>query len=199
MDNMKRFILAATVVVMTAISVKAQNVDYPKHEIGISYGWASNSEWMNFAQTTIEAMVGQRYENEKYMGPIGLEYFSRMEPWFSVGAICTYGQMSKDIYYQGNKEGKYSANHFSILPAAKLDWLRREKVGLYSKVALGVTYFAEKSDYDKEEYSDESSNNFHVNWQLTAIGLEVGSSVRVFAEFGFGEQGMALAGLRYKF
>lgn len=197
---MKRLILAAAVVVMTVFGVKAQNIDYPKHEIGVAYGWVSNSDWLTFTRTVIEAAFGQRYENEKYMGPVGLEYFYHMEPWFSLGAICTYGQLSKDIYYNGDKEGKSTTHCISVLPAAKFDWLRREKVGLYSKAAFGVTYRAEKNAYDKgASHSDETINGFHVNWQLTAIGIEVGGSLRVFAEFGAGEEGMGLAGLRYKF
>jgi hypothetical protein len=40
----------------------------------------------------------------------------------------------------------------------------------------------------------------HVNWQLTAIGVEVGSKqIRAFAELGTGEQGIFLGGIRCKF
>ena len=38
------------------------------------------------------------------------------------------------------------------------------------------------------------------NFQVSAIGVEVGSpKFRGFAELGYGEQGIALIGLRYKF
>ena len=40
----------------------------------------------------------------------------------------------------------------------------------------------------------------HVNWQASLLGFEAGSpTIRAFAELGTGEQGIVLAGLRYKF
>jgi hypothetical protein len=46
----------------------------------------------------------------------------------------------------------------------------------------------------------EKANDIVFNFQATAIGVEAGGShVRAFTEFGIGEQGIALAGVRFKF
>jgi len=45
-----------------------------------------------------------------------------------------------------------------------------------------------------------SNNEIRFNFQASLIGVEVGSQkLRGFAEFGVGEQGIAQAGVRYKF
>ena len=53
-------------------------------------------------------------------------------------------------------------------------------------------------DGDRAEYNTDKTD-FHFNWQVSLIGIEVGKSLRGFAEGGFGEQGVLMLGLRYKF
>ena len=90
------------------------------------------------------------------------------------------------------------------MPSVKFNWLRKDHWGLYSKVAAGVTYakFNEKyyDELGKNIDDKATANDIVFNFQATAIGIEAGSShVRAFTEFGIGEQGIALAGVRYKF
>ena len=90
------------------------------------------------------------------------------------------------------------------MPSVKFNWLRKNHWGLYSKLAAGVTYA-----YFNEKYYDElgkniddkaTANDIVFNFQATAIGVEAGGShVRAFTELGIGEQGIALAGVRFKF
>ena len=47
------------------------------------------------------------------------------------------------------------------------------------------------------EKKDENGSYFM--FQLSAIGVEFGSQFRGFAEVGVGDQGMLIAGVRYKF
>lgn len=71
---------------------------------------------------------------------------------------------------------------------------------MYSKIALGATLLNEKYDSNRDNSNDYDDSALHVNWQLSLLGIEAGSpTVRAFAELGFGEQGIILAGLRYKF
>lgn len=86
----------------------------------------------------------------------------------------------------------------NVLPAVKFNWLRKKNFGLYSKVALGATYRSRENKYDNDP--NISDNHFVFNFQLTGIGIEAGAkNVWAFAEFGMGEQGLALAGVRLKF
>ena len=85
----------------------------------------------------------------------------------------------------------------------KLDWLRKHNWGMYTKLAAGVTYaHVTDQDYEDGKKTDEkiTSKDLLFNFQASLIGVEAGNQhVRGFAEFGVGEQGIALVGLRYKF
>ena len=183
------------VAMMTTMSANAQDYEN-KHEIAIAYGGGSTSDWLDAYETIGTAIVTAgtaTTNNEKHFGSISAEYFYKTKPWLGIGAILAYGNSTSDLYIGKTKSGKYKNNYYTLMPAVKFDWLRREHIGLYSKVALGATLRAESSD-------DKSDSEVHVNWQLSALGFEFGSpAFRGFVELGFGEQGIALAGLRYKF
>lgn len=72
-------------------------------------------------------------------------------------------------------------SYFTLMPAAKFDWLRKSHFGMYSKLAIGATLRSEK-------YDDESNSELHVNWQLSLVGIEAGGpTFRGFVELGTGE------------
>ena len=198
---MKKFIFFLAVAMMAATSVKAQSDSREsKHEIAASYGSLSNSDWLNIFENVIGAIFGETYKDDTFFGPIGLEYFYHFKPWLGVGVITTYGQLTQDAIKGDDKVGKKSNYYFSVLPAVKLDWYRGDVVGLYSKLGAGVTMRREirEFDGDRAEYNTDKTD-FHFNWQVSLIGIEVGKSLRGFAEGGFGEQGVLMLGLRYKF
>ena len=198
---MKKFIFFLAVAMMAATSVKAQSDSREsKHEIAASYGSLSNSDWLNIFENVIGAIFGETYKDDTFFGPIGLEYFYHFKPWLGVGVITTYGQLVQDGYKGDDKVGKKSNYYFTALPAVKFDWLRRDVIGLYSKLGAGVTMRREirEFDGDRAEYNTDKTD-FHFNWQVSLIGIEVGKSLRGFAEGGFGEQGVLMLGLRYKF
>lgn len=198
---MKKFILLAAVAMLTVTNVSAQSDSRDsKHEVAVSYGSLSNSDWLNIFENVIGAIFGETYEDDTFFGPIGLEYFYHLKPWLGVGAIATYGQLTQDAIKGDDKVGKKSNYYFTAMPAVKFDWLRGNVVGLYSKLGAGVTMRREirEFDGDRAEYNTDKTD-FHFNWQVSLIGIEVGKSLRGFAEGGFGEQGVLMLGLRYKF
>ena len=71
-------------------------------------------------------------------------------------------------------------------------WFNREHLSLYSKVALGVILGIDSGD-------DDNKTSASLGWQASLVGAEFGSAFRGFIEVGCGEQGIILAGLRYKF
>lgn len=201
---MKKYLIMAAAAIMTAVSVNAQSVEYPKNEISVSYGYLSNSQWIDGFETIFSSIFGERYDedSEKFIGPIAITYFHHVKDWIAVGAMGVYGHSSKDVV-DGSKAivGTGKNTYITIMPAVKLDWYRREHVGMYSKLALGATYRSESLKFNANSNrtnGDESS--FHFNWQATVFGIEVGSpNVRGFFEGGVGEQGLASVGIRYKF
>ena len=50
-----------------------------------------------------------------------------------------------------------------------------------------------------KEAGRDDKTDLLFNFQASLLGVEFGGAFRGFVELGFGEQGIALAGLRYKF
>ena len=78
-----------------------------------------------------------------------------------------------------------------------------KKVFLMAVAAiLATTSVNAQNGYNDNDgqVKSEAESLVHVNWQVSLIGIEAGSpTVRGFAELGTGEQGIILAGVRYKF
>lgn len=196
----KSVIFSAFVALMTIVGVQtAMAQDEFKHEVAISYGALSNSQILDVFEEAITAPFrgGTTLKDDKFFGPISAEYFYHLKPWIGIGGILVYGQKKGDLYSDSDnkKIGEDKNTYLTVMPAAKFDWFRRANVGLYSKLGVGVTL-----RHDVSEDIDYDESNLHVNWQLTAIGVEVGSKqIRAFAELGTGEQGIFLGGIRCKF
>ena len=203
---MKRFLVIIVVALITSMSVSAQEgYSDTKHEVAVSFGTWSNSQWIDLYESIINIWVtlGSVSEhNEKLTGPISAEYFYHAKEWLGVGGIFVYGKSTSDTYleHDNTKIGKSTNSYYTLMPAVKFDWLRKKNFGMYSKLAIGATLRSQKSESTDPAFKDETDSNIHVNWQLSALGIEGGlPKVRAFAELGFGEQGVILAGLRYKF
>lgn len=196
----KSVLFSAFVALMTIVGVQtAMAQDEFKHEVAISYGALSNSQIIDIFEEAITAPFqgNTTLKDDKFFGPISAEYFYHLQPWIGIGGILVYGQKKGDLYSDSDnkKIGEDKNTYLTVMPAAKFDWFRRANVGLYSKVGVGVTL-----RHDVSEDIDYDESNMHVNWQLTAIGVEVGSKqIRAFAELGTGEQGIFLGGIRCKF
>lgn len=196
----KSVLFSAFVALMTIVGVQTVMAqDEFKHEVAISYGALSNSQIIDIFEEAITAPFqgNTTLKDDKFFGPISAEYFYHLEPWIGIGGILVYGQKKGDLYSDSDnkKIGEDKNTYLTVMPAAKFDWFRRANVGLYSKVGVGVTL---RHEVIEEINYDESK--MHVNWQLTAIGVEVGSKqIRAFAELGAGEQGIFLGGIRCKF
>ena len=189
---------------MTAMSAQAQSgYEDIKHEIGISYGALSNSTWMSMGEDlgTIMGSLGHvTYNDGSIFGALGVEYFYHVSPLIGVGAIATYTRETKDIFYRDVKCGEAENTYISLLPAVKIDWLRKKYFGMYSKLAVGASFTSKKEDYTKGSTEDRSESEVNFNWQASILGLEAGSPyLRGFLELGVGEQGVFVAGIRCKF
>lgn len=202
---MKKIFMMVVAAMFVSISMNAQNgYDDTKHEVAISYGGLSTSQWVDIFETIGGLMVGMNLENEVVTGPISAEYFYHTKNWLGIGGIFVFGQSKQDVYSRITDSyfGSYTNTYLTLMPAVKMDWLRRKHFGMYSKVALGATLRTESTDYDDEHKEDEmkSESNVHINCQVSLLGIEAGTTrLRAFAELGFGEQGTGLVGLRYKF
>ena len=202
---MKKILLMVVVATMATVSARAQygEEDFCRREIAVSYGGMSNSTWMSIGEAlgTIIASFGQvAYDGGDFIGPIGAEYFYHDSPGIAYGAVGVFCRETKDMLVAKDKKGDCAINYITVMPAVKLDWFRRKNFGLYSKVAAGVCFRTRTEDTYISEPHHESKTDVRFNFQVSGIGIELGvPNFRAFAEGGFGEQGMLLAGLRCKF
>ena len=197
---MKKFILMVAAALTLAVNVNAQEgYEDTKHEVAIAFGVASNTQLFDAFE---EAFSGYSYDNDRYMEPISAEYIYHVNKMLGLGAIFTFGNHKQDVYnlWSSKKRvGKSTNSYYTLMPAAKFNFLRKKNFGLYSKAGLGVTYQTRNIEFD-DGSDDDNEKVVHLNWQLTLIGIEAGSPyLRAFAELGIGEQGVVCAGLRYKF
>ena len=200
---MKKMMMMVAVALMTAMSVNAQSgYEDTKHEIGISYGAMSNTTWMSIgdAMGTILTFGAVKYSDGNFTGPIAVEYFYHLNPVVGVGAIGAYAKETKDILVANENYGEAKNSYVTVMPAAKFNWLRKKYFGMYSKVAVGLTFASLKENYSKGSAENQSDTKVGFNFQASALGIEAGSeNIRAFAELGVGEQGVILAGIRAKF
>jgi hypothetical protein len=198
-----QFLMIVAVFFCGTLSAQAQNVEYEtKHEIGVSYGGAPFSVWAKIGQALDDAIIsgftGGSYkcENSSWFGSLSGEYFYRIDPAFSVGGIACFSQDNDDCFLNNVKTGDRTTRFIKVMPAVKWDYLRRNNFGMYMKFGAGYTFEHVSETYKGEKGSDNSG---FFNLQVSLLCAEAGSkNVRGFVEVGFGEQGIALAGLRCK-
>ena len=201
---MKKMLVLMVAVMMATMSANAQNgYGNTKHEVGVSYGVLSNSQWLNVFVVAMNNMFDNLDPvSGSVIGPVSAEYFYHANEWLGVGAIFSYGRASTKYNSKtGNSEVYTKINsNYTLMPAVKFNWLRRPHFGMYSKLGAGVML------YDMEVVPvdpTEKTNKEHIvgfNFQASALGIEFGGTqFRGFVEGGIGEQGVVLAGLRYKF
>lgn len=205
---MKKTVFWAVAALLAIVNVNGQNayVDL-KHEVSVSTGLLPTSYFVDAFRLFGDAfetgvVANATYESTSHRGPYAIEYYYRVKEWLGVGGMFIYGNNNvKTTEHDENTSiSSLKANYFSLLPAVKLDWARKQHFGMYSKVALGFTRRNEYIDYFDSTRGDEKRKVTHLNAQVTLLGLEAGGiHFRGFGELGFGEQGMLLAGLRYKF
>lgn len=193
--------MMVAVAMMTAMGAQAQNYDYEtKHEVAVSIGLYSNSQIIDLYEEIGGAIFGATLENERFVGPLSVEYFNHVKPWLGVGAIFVYGHNKQDAMSGNDKIGESKNSYYTLMPAVKFDYLRKKHFGMYSKLAIGATLRNEKYDSIRDNRNDYDDSEVHVNWQASFLGIEAGSeTIRGFAELGTGEQGIIQAGVRYKF
>ena len=198
--------LLTILAISALLCVPAQAQEETRHELSFSYGVLPNSIWIDVLTDVIPAVFGVEYKNDNYVGPIGVEYFYHTSPLVGVGAVGVFATNNEDGYVKDKDllDSHRVKSYFTFMPAVKFNWLRKDNWGMYSKLALGGTYthFTEQNydDNGRKEGAKETTNDYIFNFQASLIGVEAGNdNVRGFAELGVGEQGIALAGVRFKF
>lgn len=177
------FLLTVATALMIGTTASAQTPSYPKNELAVSYAPLSNSDLFGVLIAIVSSFGEET--STSLSGSISLEYMRALSDLVSVGGIFSYYQAA---VHQKDVTNRYS--NYSLLAAVKLEWFRRQNFGMYSKAGIGASYH--------NWVTEGSPVTF--DFQLSAIGIEAGPPfLRAFAEAGIGEQGVILAGIRFRF
>jgi hypothetical protein len=131
------------------------------------------------------------YDGPTYMlANIGLSYSKQLRPWFALGAKGTFAATWQNTYDTFTKEKLYDNNCYvtSIMLESRFSWLRREKVELYSSIALGIMARIKRS-----------AGGIAPMFDTALFGVSFGRSLYGFVEIGGGIGGSARAGIGYRF
>ena len=178
----------------------------PKNELAIGYGAPINtSKYFDL----LSVLYYSDYNKRSIAGPISIEYFHFVSPTIGVGAVAVYNLSGITYYYDDNEglgnviSATSNINWMTLMPAVKFRWLRKEHVGIYSKLAFGATYGVEVITKKLPTEVVKIKKHCYAvipNFHASLVGVEAGSSnLRCFAELGFGEQGLIHGGVRYRF
>ena len=198
---MKIKFLFAALAISALVCVSAQAQDEPRHEFSVSYGVVPNSIWLDITSDVIGSLFGATYDHSGLTGPIGLEYYYRTSSLIAVGAVATFTQHTEEEKLKSEITRTSKNSYFTLMPSIKFNWLRRSNWGMYTKVAAGASLRHSSLQNNNDLTAKKTTDNtVFFNFQVSALGIEAGTdNVRAFAELGVGEQGVGLAGVRFRF
>ena len=177
---MKKFILSLLVIILVIPSFAQATRN---NEIAVTYGINALDIIAAGVNKTGRMLVDTDVLNRHSAGIFGVEYFRRVSELVSVGGAFTYYKATDTT-----SEDTLVEKNYDFMPSVKLHWYQREWFSAYSKCGAGIGIA-----------KDDDGTEVGFDWQVSLLGLEVGRTVRLFAEGGFGDQGVIMAGLRVRF
>ena len=164
-----------------------------RQEFALSYGLGSTSGFVAVSATVIAAIFGAELDYA-FIGPIAGEYFYNVSDLVGVGAVGAFA-----AFQDKAKPGEPPMSCVSLLPGVKLNWLRRDSFGMYTKLCAGAAWFNTPGGGSTTEDGKKTSDGSLIfNFQASLLGAEFGRSVRGFIELGAGEQGIIVGGVRFR-
>ena len=178
-----------------------------KHNIRIGYGAPSITSWMfthdgfpgvvccdlgPMQQTLRERIHNSRYHEsaERYLHSLYAEYTTSINPWFSIGAKCTFAAKWFAEYNSQTNElfARHNAYDIGALLNMRFEWLRHESVQMYSTIGVGLAAHFERAE-----------GRYLPMFDATFVGLSVGRSFYGFVELGGGISGSLRGGFGVRF
>ena len=187
---MKKFFL---LLALLAGTVAASAQPAYKNEVAIGVGLVATSDLQTITYRLMAQLMDIVADDDNPLetsnsGINSAEYFHYLGDLVAVGGVVGYHNFKV-------KQGTFteSFTSYTLLPAIKLSWYNRDHFSSYSKLALGASLV-------HKENSTGPSNQVTFNGQITFLGIDAGwRRLRFFGEVGFGQQGMAYTGIRYRF
>lgn len=112
---------------------------------------------------------------------------------WTAGLFLLYGKYVQTNTYANKNEVVFTNTHIGGYARTEFIWLRNDLVQFYSSASLGLMSVASKETFGAE------ASKLEPIFQLSPLGIRIGSNIAVHIEGGFGSYGIVSAGVRYRF
>lgn len=165
--------------------------EYPKFEMRFGYSGFPIADIIGYEFTSRDNINGPYwnrppglegmyapYEGATYMtGNFSAEFSWHIKKWLTLsGGLYANGIFGSEIDpYDGSIVSRKAGASVTVLPVARFYWMNAAKCRLYSSAGIGLNV----SGYDRTAYLIPA-------FQLTPIGITVGTKVFFYAEYSLG-------------
>ena len=176
-----------------------------KNEISVHYGiGTSNVIIEEFGDIITEAFTFGLYsvDNENSWGCIGIEYQSDVGDKFQLGIAAAYQTLNKDLLNASDKSksGHVKDTYFSVMPRARIFYIKKPGFRLYSGLSAGLTFRTETATPEgTSSWSETSTSKTNFAFQADVAGIQFGKSFFGSVAAGFGVKGLLNGGIGYRF
>lgn len=196
--------LSLLVLIIAFVQSANAQFETKRHEVALSYGVITIGQMLDVFSDVVGDVFTLGHattKNREFTGAIGLQYAFQPVRWLGVGAVACFDRSTADVYQKEVQVGTTETNYFTIMPIAKFNWFDFRIVGMYSKCGFGYTIRStEGNDFREESNTINSNTDGIVAFQISPVCLQVGTpTIRGFAEFGLGSQGVVNVGVKYRF
>lgn len=187
------------IIVLLLAVVALQQVHAQKSELSVSYGIPTNKNLeSDFGDAFVNAATGGLIDNETFTGSFNLEYMYRLDKRWAIGVDLGYEQSSYDVNINKSVNAKAKDNYIIAMVGAKYYWTNGSMFRMYAKASIGASFMTEKLT-DVKDPTLKADNQTEFAYQVSPIAFEVGKNFCGFLELGYGNQGIAQAGIRVRF
>ncbi|MBL7102697.1 MAG: hypothetical protein ISS18_00030 [Bacteroidales bacterium] len=169
-----------------------------KHEIVLGYGvgthYAIVEEMANILGVVI-TLGTFNAEFESGTGAILLGYRYSAGEKFSIGIDGSYTKIKDNLKIQGKQVGNLEKEFYTIAPYVAYNYIKKEKIRLYSGIGLGYTFGKDK--YTTDDGGDETKNIGEFAFHINAFGVRFGKNIGGYVEVGYGYKGLVNLGVSF--
>lgn len=183
--------------------VATVNAQESRHEIRVGIGYLSTDEFANTFTDILGIVMTDGLYNPKTVGGLyvnpHVSYKYKINRTFSVGSTFVYTSICTNLLSTGGVvEERESYQFFTLAVDGYVNYLQRGRFKLYGTLGVGCTMINQRN-YDISENKKSAQNQFHLNFQVSPIGVQFGDMISGFLELGFGYKGIVSAGVAYRF
>jgi hypothetical protein len=148
----------------------------------------------NFTETKFAGSIGPSTTKDfSISGPYRLGFTQYDTKHLTLGADLSYAAIEAKMTYSDATKETVNINYFTLMANVNYQYTDNPKLSIYSGVHFGVSYVNAKN-----ANTGKKGEDYIPAYHLTALGIRYGEKVGIYADFGYGFNGIVNAGLLYR-